>query len=69
VETTVGHWIPWNWSYKVVVSGLIWVLGSELGSSGIAAASPLNCPMVSPVPRKALLTMNLGAEVFCVVAF
>jgi hypothetical protein len=41
IEAGRGHQIPWNW-IKVVVSFLMWVLGTEPLSFGRIAHS-LNC--------------------------
>lgn len=31
METKKGCWLPWSWSYKVVVNCLMWMLGGNSG--------------------------------------
>lgn len=47
-----GHWVPGNWSYRDLWVAL-WVLGTELWSSGRAART-LNCCASSPDPECSL---------------
>ena len=57
-EARRRHWVPWNWSYiQELVSFLMWVLRTDLGSSEEPAAKPSH-PLSSVSPATWMLYFN-----------